>query len=77
MAARAYPAHIPRFVAICLCEYVPAIFVSKTSFLQIAGGVVVFGVGLELNEGMCSAGIYLCIACYATSKLLIYAFLSA
>ncbi|KAF9466603.1 hypothetical protein BDZ94DRAFT_1306191 [Collybia nuda] len=40
-----------------------------------ASGVLVFGVGLELNGAICSAGIYLCIGCYATSKLLIYAFL--
>lgn len=39
--------------------------------------MVIFGVGLELNHSICAAGIYLCIAFYATSKLLIYAFLSA
>jgi hypothetical protein len=40
------------------------------------GGVLIFGVGLETHEAGCSAGIYLCIVFYASSKLLIYAFLS-
>jgi hypothetical protein len=40
-----------------------------------AGGIVIFGVGLETNEAVCGLGMYLCILFYATSKVLIYAFL--
>ncbi|KAJ6623986.1 hypothetical protein B0H10DRAFT_761452 [Mycena sp. CBHHK59/15] len=38
-------------------------------------GVLVFGVGLEKDSAVCSAGILSCIAFYSTSKLLIYIFL--
>jgi hypothetical protein len=65
-------------MAFRLLKYVPLLNVEhNTKFMVVLGGVVVFGIGLELNGAMCSAGIYLCIACYATSKLLIYSFLSA
>jgi hypothetical protein len=40
------------------------------------GGVLIFGVGLELSGTICAIGIYFCIAFYATSKILIYFFLS-
>ncbi|KAJ7642698.1 hypothetical protein DFH06DRAFT_1477426 [Mycena polygramma] len=44
------------------------------SFL-FASGILIFGVGLETYEAGCSAGIYLCIVFYSSSKLLIYVFL--
>lgn len=40
------------------------------------GGILTFGVGLETSLGTCMAGIYLCVFFYATSKLLVYCFLS-
>jgi hypothetical protein len=40
-------------------------------------GILVFGVGLQLNGTACAAGIYLCILFYTSSKVLIYLFLSA
>ncbi|KAJ6600886.1 hypothetical protein B0H10DRAFT_692409 [Mycena sp. CBHHK59/15] len=39
-------------------------------------GLLIFGVGLEITEAACSAGIYLCVAFYTSSKVLIYAFLT-
>jgi len=50
------------------------IFLDSWLFLFISG-VLIFGIGLEFNAGICSAAIYLCIACYGTSKLFIYCFL--
>jgi hypothetical protein len=45
-------------------------------FTRLIGGVLIFGAGLDSNRNTCSGGIYLCIVFYATSKALIYAFLS-
>ncbi|KAF8888979.1 hypothetical protein CPB85DRAFT_1203524, partial [Mucidula mucida] len=50
------------------------VFLDSWLFL-ISSGILIFGVGLELQDSVCSAAIHLCIAFYATSKLLIYAFL--
>ncbi|KAI0047745.1 hypothetical protein FA95DRAFT_1189152 [Auriscalpium vulgare] len=50
------------------------VFLDSWLFLFLSG-VFVFGVGLEINPSICSASIYLCIAFYATSKILIYFFL--
>ncbi|KAJ7116060.1 hypothetical protein C8R44DRAFT_794047 [Mycena epipterygia] len=50
------------------------VFLDSWLFL-FTGGVLIFGVGLETREAGCSAGIYLCIVFYSSSKLLIYAFL--
>ncbi|KAF9267975.1 hypothetical protein L218DRAFT_919881 [Marasmius fiardii PR-910] len=50
------------------------VFVDSWAFL-FTGGVLIFGVGLEANHSICSGAILLCIACYATSKILIYFFL--
>uniref|UniRef100_A0A0W0EUV2 Transmembrane protein n=1 Tax=Moniliophthora roreri TaxID=221103 RepID=A0A0W0EUV2_MONRR len=50
------------------------IFLDSWLFL-FSSGVLIFGVGLELNHRVCSAAIYLCIAFYATSKILTYFFL--
>ena len=38
-------------------------------------GVIIFGIGLQHDEQICATGIYLCIAFYVTSKMLIYLFL--
>jgi hypothetical protein len=45
-------------------------------YLNRPGGVLIFGVGLEMSPSVCGSAIYICIAFYATSKILIYAFLS-
>ncbi|KAJ7504319.1 hypothetical protein B0H11DRAFT_511374 [Mycena galericulata] len=50
------------------------VFLDSWLFL-FTGGVLIFGVGLEMHEVGCSAGIYLCIIFYSSSKLLIYCFL--
>ncbi|KAJ7017097.1 hypothetical protein C8F04DRAFT_1252790 [Mycena alexandri] len=40
---------------------------------MLQAGLVLFGVGLQHGSGIaCSAGIYLCVVFYATSKILIY-----
>ncbi|TFK36647.1 hypothetical protein BDQ12DRAFT_686276 [Crucibulum laeve] len=41
-----------------------------------SSGILVLGVGLELNKSVCTAAIYLCVIFYATSKFLVYAFLT-
>ncbi|KIK55074.1 hypothetical protein GYMLUDRAFT_248881 [Collybiopsis luxurians FD-317 M1] len=40
-----------------------------------SSGILVFGIGLQFNHAVCSAAILLCIAFYATSKLLVYLYL--
>ncbi|KAF9269234.1 hypothetical protein L218DRAFT_428406 [Marasmius fiardii PR-910] len=50
------------------------IFIDSWGFL-FTGGVLVFGVGLESSSSICGSAILLCIACYASSKVLIYLFL--
>ncbi|KAJ7759256.1 hypothetical protein B0H16DRAFT_1534987 [Mycena metata] len=50
------------------------VFLDSWAFM-FASGILIFGVGLETYEAGCSAGIYLCIVFYSSSKLLIYAFL--
>ncbi|KAJ7048125.1 hypothetical protein C8F01DRAFT_164512 [Mycena amicta] len=39
-------------------------------------GLLIFGVGLQMNQTSCAAGIYLCVLFYCTSKVLIYLFLT-
>lgn len=51
------------------------VFLDSYLFL-FCTGILVFGVGLQLNATACAAGIYLCITFYTTSKLLIYSFLT-
>ncbi|KAJ7104334.1 hypothetical protein B0H15DRAFT_766878 [Mycena belliarum] len=51
------------------------VFIDSYLFL-FSTGILVFGVGLQLNATACAAGIYLCILFYTTSKLLIYSFLT-
>ncbi|KAJ7692269.1 hypothetical protein B0H17DRAFT_891306, partial [Mycena rosella] len=51
------------------------VFLDSYLFL-FATGILIFGVGLQLNATACAAGIYLCILFYTTSKLLIYSFLT-
>ncbi|CAK5267120.1 unnamed protein product [Mycena citricolor] len=51
------------------------IFIDSYLFL-FASTLVIFGFGLQLNATSCAAGIYLCVLFYATSKILIYLFLT-
>jgi hypothetical protein len=37
--------------------------------------MLIFGAGLNLNGSICSAGIYVCITFYCTTKAFVYAFL--
>ncbi|KAF7315921.1 hypothetical protein MIND_00108800 [Mycena indigotica] len=41
-----------------------------------SSGLLIFGVGLQMNRTACAAGIYLCVVFYCTSKVLIYLFLT-
>ncbi|KAF9004074.1 hypothetical protein BDQ17DRAFT_1241723 [Cyathus striatus] len=41
-----------------------------------SSGILLMGVGLELNVAVCTAAIYLCIIFYSSSKFLVYAFLA-
>ncbi|KAJ7782033.1 hypothetical protein DFH07DRAFT_1018109 [Mycena maculata] len=50
------------------------VFIDSWLFL-FTSGTLIFGIGLEMYEAGCSAGIYLCIIFYSSSKLLIYSFL--
>lgn len=50
------------------------IFIDSWLFI-FASGILTLGVGLEENDASCSAGIFLFIVFYGTSKLFIYAFL--
>ncbi|KIY68012.1 hypothetical protein CYLTODRAFT_443664 [Cylindrobasidium torrendii FP15055 ss-10] len=50
------------------------IFLDSWCFL-CAGGILIFGIGLETKDTICAAGIFICVIFYSTSKLLIYAFL--
>ncbi|KIK71507.1 hypothetical protein GYMLUDRAFT_338617 [Collybiopsis luxurians FD-317 M1] len=50
------------------------VFLDSWLFLS-SSGIIVFGIGLEKNDVVCSAGIFLCVVFYATSKFLIYCFL--
>ncbi|KAJ7593380.1 hypothetical protein C8J56DRAFT_1045839 [Mycena floridula] len=52
------------------------ILVFLDSWLFIfSSGVLIFGVGLELHHSVCTTAVGICVIFYATSKLLIYAFL--
>ncbi|KAJ7289525.1 hypothetical protein C8J57DRAFT_1213856 [Mycena rebaudengoi] len=42
----------------------------------LSAGLVVFGIGLQAGQAACTAGIFLCIVFYATSKIFIYLFLT-
>lgn len=53
------------------------LFVFLDSWLFLfSSGILIFGIGLETNVRVCSSGIFLCIAFYTTSKVLIYFFLT-
>ncbi|KAJ6484854.1 hypothetical protein C8R45DRAFT_1214783 [Mycena sanguinolenta] len=53
------------------------LFILLDSYLFIlSAGLLIFGIGLGRNRSSCSAGIYLCVLFYTTSKVLIYAFLT-
>jgi hypothetical protein len=66
------------FLAFPLFKYVHLLFLLwlAKSTSHTLGGVIIFGVGLETNYTVCSVAIYLCIVFYASSKVLIYFFLS-
>ncbi|KAJ6517997.1 hypothetical protein C8R47DRAFT_1231786 [Mycena vitilis] len=51
------------------------VFLDSYLFVFTAG-MLMFGVGLQLNRTACWAGIYICVLFYAQSKILIYAFLT-
>ncbi|KAJ7486423.1 hypothetical protein B0H11DRAFT_803818 [Mycena galericulata] len=51
------------------------VFLDSYLFL-FSSGILIFGVGLQMNKTACAAGVYLCVLFYATSKVLIYAFLT-
>ncbi|KAJ7153840.1 hypothetical protein C8R46DRAFT_1268388 [Mycena filopes] len=52
------------------------IFLDSYLFI-LSAGLVLFGVGLQHDSGIaCSAGIYLCVVFYASSKILIYSYLT-
>jgi len=51
------------------------IFVDSWFYL-FASGLLVNGIGLELNYTACASAITLCVAFYSTSKMLVYIFLS-
>ncbi|KAJ6511732.1 hypothetical protein DFH09DRAFT_1434727 [Mycena vulgaris] len=54
-----------------------ALLVFVDSYLFIfSTGFLIFGVGLQLNETACAAGINLCVSFYCSSKILIYCFLT-
>ncbi|KZT20900.1 hypothetical protein NEOLEDRAFT_1074647 [Neolentinus lepideus HHB14362 ss-1] len=50
------------------------VFLDSWLFL-FTGGIIIFGAGMELSGTVCSLGIDICIAFYATSKIFIYWFL--
>ncbi|KDQ49659.1 hypothetical protein JAAARDRAFT_617901 [Jaapia argillacea MUCL 33604] len=50
------------------------VFLDSWLFLFV-GGILIFGAGMELNDTVCSLGVDICIAFYATSKVFIYFFL--
>ncbi|KDQ61826.1 hypothetical protein JAAARDRAFT_55148 [Jaapia argillacea MUCL 33604] len=50
------------------------VFLDSWLFL-FTSGVLIFGAGMELNTTVCNLGIDVCIAFYASSKVLIYCFL--
>nr|GAT46878.1 predicted protein [Mycena chlorophos] len=51
------------------------VFLDSYLFL-LSSGILVFGVGLQINTTACAAAIFLCVLFYASSKALIYIFLA-
>ncbi|KAJ6550330.1 hypothetical protein B0H19DRAFT_1265161 [Mycena capillaripes] len=51
------------------------VFLASYLFL-FSSGMLIFGVGLQVNATACAAGINICIVFYTSSKILIYAYLS-
>lgn len=58
------------FARLCLI----LVFADSWLFLTFTG-VLLHGVGIELNKSTCSLGIFSCILLYTSSKVLIYFFL--
>lgn len=77
MGAFDYYCCVYRFLALSVHKYVSDLKLNQAQLTILAGGVIVFGVGLEIDRSVCTSAIYLCIVFYGTSKALIYAFLSA
>ncbi|KAJ7767288.1 hypothetical protein B0H16DRAFT_1716908 [Mycena metata] len=51
------------------------VFIDSYLFV-FTSGILIFGVGLQMNKTACAAGIYICVLFYSSSKVLIYAFLT-
>ncbi|KAJ7933405.1 hypothetical protein B0H13DRAFT_2306807 [Mycena leptocephala] len=51
------------------------VFLASYLFL-FSSGMLIFGVGLQVNATACATGIYICILFYTSSKILIYSYLS-
>ncbi|KAJ7064861.1 hypothetical protein C8F01DRAFT_1249868 [Mycena amicta] len=51
------------------------VFLDSYLFM-LSSGILVFGVGLQTNAVACAAGIFVCVLFYASSKILIYLFLT-
>jgi len=49
-------------------------FLDSWAFL-FSSGILIFGLGLEPRQSMCSGAVDVCIVFYATSKIFLYAFL--
>ncbi|KAJ7138636.1 hypothetical protein C8R46DRAFT_610593 [Mycena filopes] len=51
------------------------VFIDSYLFM-FCSGLLIFGVGLQTNNIACGAGVFICVLFYASSKVLIYAFLT-
>ncbi|KAJ7153826.1 hypothetical protein C8R46DRAFT_1191485 [Mycena filopes] len=51
------------------------VFIDSYLFM-FSSGILIYGVGLQMNHTACAAGIYICVLFYSSSKVLIYAFLT-
>ncbi|KAJ7924623.1 hypothetical protein B0H13DRAFT_2315336 [Mycena leptocephala] len=51
------------------------VFLASYLFL-FSSGMLIFGVGLQVNATACATGVYICILFYTSSKILIYSYLS-
>jgi hypothetical protein len=67
---------IDSWLFLCSSEHISFFYNISLIPISYLGGILIFGVGLEQTALTCSLAIYSCIAFYATSKLLIYSFLS-
>ncbi|KAG8811059.1 hypothetical protein FRC19_004121 [Serendipita sp. 401] len=63
------------FTSLPLTRWLIVLIFADSWLFIFSAGLLISGNGLSLNSAACSAGIYLCILLYATTKLLIYWFL--